>query len=53
MQVLEDDVLALAAGLAGLAPPSLGDLSSGLGGIGAGLQQLGCSRVGGLISQVC
>jgi hypothetical protein len=50
--VLEDDVLALAAGLSSLMPPSLTDVSSGLGSLGSGLRQLGGSRVAGLISQV-
>jgi len=51
-QVLEDDALALAAGLSSLATPSLQDISSTLGGISTNLQQLGTNRVGGLIQQV-
>ena len=52
LQVLEDDALALAAGLSSLVTPSLGDISTTLGGIGSNLQQLGTSRVGGLMQQV-
>lgn len=51
-QVLEDDALALAAGLSSLVPPSLGDISSSLGGIRSNLQQLGSSKVGSLMQQV-
>jgi hypothetical protein len=49
---MEDDALALAAGLSSLVTPSLGDISTTLGGIGSNLQQLGNSRVGGLMQQV-
>lgn len=50
--MLEDDALALAAGLSSLVPPSLGDISSSLGGIRSNLQQLGSNRVGSLMQQV-
>lgn len=52
VQVMEEDALALAAGLSSLVTPSLGDISTTLGGISSNLQQLGNSRVGGLMQQV-
>jgi hypothetical protein len=51
-QALEDDSLAIAAGLSSLAAPSLGDIHNGLGALQADLTQLGSSRVDGLIQQV-
>jgi hypothetical protein len=51
-QSLEDDSLAIAAGLSSLAAPSLGDIHKGLGALQTDLRQLGSSRVGGLIQQV-
>lgn len=52
LQVMEDDALALAAGLSSLVPPSLSELSTTLGGISSDLQTLGGTRVGSLIQQV-
>lgn len=52
LQVMEDDALALAAGLSSLVTPSLADINTALGGISSNLHHLGTNRVGGLMQQV-
>jgi len=50
-QALEDESLALAAGLAGMPRLSFGELRSGLGALGNDVSELGMTRVDAILQQ--